>query len=281
MSNLKKVKSGFIRALVLATALTAGLAPFVRAGTSLDRVRQTGVLHNVMVNDYPPFGFIDDNNQLAGFDVDVAKAVAQKLGVRLALSAPGWETIVGGKWQGRWDVCICSMTPNTERAKVLDFPVAYYSSPAVLVVNADEKKITGAADLSNKRVGVGTGSTYENYLNKTLSIPGQPPLHFPFSQIQAVPSDETVAFQNLALGAGTRLDAVVSDLATARARIAKNPRLRIVSELYAEPNWVATDKGDPQWDQTLADTIRSLRADGTLARISQHWLGEDITKGLP
>src|SRR5476651_1119049 len=89
------------------------------AGATLDRVNQTKVLHDVLVNDYPPFGFIDDNNQLAGFDVDVAKAVAQRLGVKLELVTPGWEAIDGGKWPGRWARCICSMTPNTERANVL------------------------------------------------------------------------------------------------------------------------------------------------------------------
>lgn len=252
--------------------------PTAYAGATLDRVNQTKVLHDVLVNDYPPFGFIDENNQLAGFDVDVAKAVAQKLGVELALATPGWETIVGGKWQGRWDICICSMTPNTERAKALNFPVPYYSSPAVLVVNKNEKSINGAADLTHKKVGVGIGSSYENYLHKTLVIPGSKPLVFPFEQVQVVPTDETVAFQNLALGAGVRLDAVVSDLATANARIKHSDQFRIVGELYAEPNWVATDKGDAQWDQTVTDTINQLRADGTLAKISQRWLGEDITR---
>ncbi|NDL61669.1 transporter substrate-binding domain-containing protein [Acerihabitans arboris] len=265
-------------ALMLLTLCSLAASPAVFAGATLDRVNQTKVLRDVLVNDYPPFGFIDDNNQLAGFDVDVARAVAQKLGVRLELSAPGWETIVGGKWRGRWDVCICSMTPNAERAKVLNFPAPYYSSPAVLVVNKDEKNIKAAADLSNKKVGVGIGSTYENYLNKSLVIPGAKPIVFPFDHVQVVPTDETVAFQNLALGAGARLDAVVSDLATANARIAKSDRFRIAGELYAEPNWVATDKGDAQWDQVVADTVNALRADGTLAQISRRWLGEDITR---
>jgi len=268
----------FLRLWVLVAAVSLfGMQP-ASAGPTLDRVNQTKVLHDVLVNDYPPFGFIDDNNQLAGFDVDVAKALAEKLGVKLALVTPGWETIVGGKWLGRWDVCICSMTPNTERAKVLDFPVPYYSSPAVLVVNKDEKNIKSASDLNNKKVGVGIGSSYENYLNKTLVIPGGKPISFPFNHVQIIPTDETVAFQNLALGAGTRLDAVVSDLATAKARIAKTDRFRIAAELYAEPNWVATDKGDAEWDKTVADTINALRADGTLAKISQHWFGEDITR---
>ena len=98
------------------------------AGTTLERVTRTKVLKDVLVDAYPPFGFIDANNELAGFDVDVARAVAAKLGVTLSLATPGWETIVSGRWQGRWDICICSMSPTAERAKVLNFPVWYYSS---------------------------------------------------------------------------------------------------------------------------------------------------------
>src|SRR5476651_308583 len=104
---------------VMSFALSLLTAQAAFAGATLDRVNQTKVLHDVLVNDYPPFGFIDENNQLAGFAVDVAKAVAQRLGVKLELVTPGWEAIVWGKWQMRYDLCICSMTPNTERAKVL------------------------------------------------------------------------------------------------------------------------------------------------------------------
>lgn len=264
--------------VALCAALLAGAA---QAGATLQRVEQTHVLHDVLVSDYPPFGFIDDDNRLAGFDVDVAKAVAQRLGVKLVLDSPAWETIVGGKWNGRWDVCICSMTPNAERAKVLDFVTPYYSSPAVLVVNRADTRIRSAADLTGKRVGVGVGSSYESYLQKALVIPGGKPIAYPFGAVQIVPSDESVAFENLAMGPGVRLDAVVSDLATANARLKHSSALRVAGQLYAEPNWVATDRGDPEWNEKLAGTIKSLRDDGTLAKISRQWLGEDVTKDLP
>ena len=69
------------------------------AGSTLDRVKRTGILNDVLVNTYPPFGFIDADNQMAGFDVDVARAFAAKLGVTLRLATPGWEIIVSGRWQ--------------------------------------------------------------------------------------------------------------------------------------------------------------------------------------
>jgi polar amino acid transport system substrate-binding protein len=249
-----------------------------RAGATLERVRQSGVLNDILVNTYPPFGFIDANNELAGFDVDVARALAAKLGLTLKLATPGWESVVSGRWQGRWDICICSMSPTAERAKVLSFPVTYYHSPAVLTVHKNEQRIQSVADISGKRVGVGMGSSYEAYLNKALIIPGAPPISYPFHEVLAIPGDETVNFRNLALGPGVRLDAIVSDLATAQANINATHALKIVGPvLYAEPNAVATEKGDPDWDRAVSRAFAELQADGTMARISQRWFGQDIT----
>jgi polar amino acid transport system substrate-binding protein len=258
--------------------LLAAYASQVPGGTTLDRVQHSGVLNDVLVSDYPPFGFIDSNNELAGFDVDVARAVAARLGVKLQLATPGWETIVSGRWLGRWDICICSMSPTSERARVLDFPVRYYNSPAVLVVHKTEQRIRSVADLSGRRVGAGTGSSYESYLNQALVIPGAPPIAYPFHDVIVIPGDETVNFRNLALGPGVRLDAIVSNLSTARAAVEATHALKIVGDiLYQEPNVVATEKGDAEWNAKVAQTINQLKADGTLAKISQRWFGTDIT----
>lgn len=252
------------------------------AGKTLDRVQRSGVLNEVLISEYPPFGFIDANNELAGFDVDVARAVAAKLGVKLKLSTPGWETIVSGRWQGRWDICICSMSPTAARARVLSFPAVYYHSPAVLVVHNKEQRIRSVADLTDKRVGVGMGSSYENFMNKTLVIAGAAPMTFPFGNVTVIPGDETVNFRNLALGPGVRLDAIVANFATAAANISATKALKVVGKpVYAEPNVVATEKGDPEWDQTIARVIAGLKTDGTLSRISRQWFRTDITRDVP
>lgn len=270
----KPLKFAFAAALAL-----AALATTAHAGEVLDRVKQKGEVVNAIVNDYPPFAFINDKNVLDGFDVDVARAFADKLGVKLRLETPGWETIISGRWAGRWDIAITSSTPTEDRAKVVSFPVNYYSVPAVLVVNKDEQAIKSAADLTGKRVGVGTGSSYEAYINRAFSIPGQSAISFPFSEVQAVPNDETVNFQNLALGPGVRLDAIVASLGTAQGQIEATGKLKLAGEpLFAEPNAVVTDKGDPEWDAEVKRVITELKDDGTLAKISEKWFKVDITK---
>lgn len=270
----------FLASLLLLTFLA--LTGPARAGATLERVLRTRLLNDIVVTTYPPFGYIDSHNELAGFDVEVARAVAARLNVALKLHTPAWEMVVSGRWQGRWDLCICSMTPTAERAAVLSFPVRYYSSPAVLTVHRTETRIHSAADLTGKRVGVGVGSSYERYAEKSLVIPGAAPISFPFHDIMVIPGDESVNFQNLALGPGVRLDAVISDLATAHAFIDSTHALKIVGPvLYAEPNMIATERGDPEWDRTVAHTIEALRSDGTLGRIAVRWIGEDISRDGP
>jgi polar amino acid transport system substrate-binding protein len=73
-------------------------------------VTQKGELTGVLMENYPPFSFLNEQNQLDGFDVDVAKAVAQRLGVKLTLETPSWDVIAAGRWSGRYDICVCSMT---------------------------------------------------------------------------------------------------------------------------------------------------------------------------
>jgi polar amino acid transport system substrate-binding protein len=267
------------RSIASGLALMLVCMPLAHAGTTLDRVKRSGVLNDVLLESYPPFGFMGADNQLTGFDVDVAKAFAARLGVTLKLATPGWETILSGRWQGRWDICICSMSPTEARARVLSMPVRYYSSPAVLTVHKNEQRIKTVADLSGKRVGVGMGSSYENYLNKALVIPGAAPIGYPFHDVTAIPGDETINFRNLALGPGVRLDAIISDFATAKAAVDSSHALKIVGPvIYSEPNVVATEKGDADWDRTVTRIFSEMKADGTLAKISQTWFGQDITR---
>lgn len=265
---------------LLALSVASGTA---FAGETLDRIHKTKTLVEVMDQSYPPFSFLNEKNQMDGFDVDVAKEVAKRLGVQLKIETPSWEVVTAGHWRGRWDVCICSMTPDKQKAQVLDFVGHYYSSPAVLVTTAANAAINTVKDMNGKRVGAEQGSSYERYLQKGLVIEAADakPISYPFERVTVAPyGSEDLAYQDLALGAGKRIDAIVSNFVTAKARLSKAAgKFKIVGEpLYLEPNWVAVDKGDAAWNATLAKIIADLKKDGTLAKISQKWIGQDITK---
>lgn len=274
------MKKLLLPALGLTLATLCGQA---LAGPTLDRIEKNGELVNVLMENYPPFSFLNEQNQLDGFDVDVAKAVADRLGVRLRLETPSWDVIAAGRWSGRYDICICSMTPSQARAQVFDFPETYYASPAVIVVNAADERVRTAGDLSGLKVGVTSASSYESYLNKDLvieSAEGGTTPEYPFDAVQIAPYDnDTVAFHDLALGAGVRLDAILTNLVTAQPRIDQDNRFKLAgAHLYAEPNAVAIEKGDAEWRAKVEEVFAQLRQDGTLAAISNKWIGSDISQ---
>jgi len=174
------------------------------------------------------------------------------------------------------------MTPSKARAEVFDFPVEYYASPAVIVVNAKDERIHGAKDLEGRKVGLTSASSYESYLNKNLVIEGNEDkkIDYPFDFVQIAPYDtDNVAFQDLGLGAGVRLDAILTNLVTAQPRLDQDKRFKLAgAPLYEEPNSVAIEKGDPEWDAKVRQVFAELKADGTLAKLSQKWIGADISK---
>lgn len=266
----------------LTPALLAGFASAALAGETLDRVMKNKLLVEVTDQAYPPFSYINDSGEVVGFDIDISKEIAKRLGVDYKVETPSWEIIVAGNWNGRWDICVCSMTPTAERAQVLDFVNEYYESPAVIAVNVDNTDINSAADLNGKKVGAQAGTTYEKYVQKALviDIPGAKPVEYPFAEANVVPYDsEDTAFQDLALGTGKRLDAIVSNYLTTIDRVKANPdKFKIVGDsLYGEPIWVAVDKGDPEWQAKIKEIFKAMEADGTLKAISEKWVGKDIT----
>ena len=170
-----------------------------------------------------------------------------------------------------------------ERAEVLDFTPAYYYTPAAVAVHADNTTVTDVStDLDGKKVGVCSACTYDLYLQKTLEIPGET---FDFviddADIKGYDTDST-AIQDLSLGDGTRLDAVISALPTLEGAVDKGKPIKVVGEpVFYEPLAVAFDKGateDPaSLVQKVGEIVDQMHQDGTLTDLSMKWYGEDLT----
>jgi polar amino acid transport system substrate-binding protein len=158
-------------------------------------------------------------NQFTGFDVDVAAEIAKRLGVEVCFVTPDWTLITAGGWAGRWDLSIGSMTITPERMENLYFTQPYYTTPAAFFVHQDNTTFAQPADLSGKKIGVCTGCTYEAFLDGSLSIPGET-IEFVVSDAEVVGYDTDVpALEDLALGDGVRLDAVLTALPTGQPAI--------------------------------------------------------------
>jgi len=254
------------------------------AGT-LDDVLSKGVLTVSTDANYAPQSFLDDKGNLVGFDIDVAKAVASRLGVKAKHVTPDWDIIVSGKWGGRWDLSIGSMTITSERAAVVDFSIPYYYTPAQFAIHKNNKRVNTINGLVGKTVGIGAGTTYESYLdpNQSLTIGGGEGIAYQVQGVKGKPySTDMEAVQDLALGDGTRLNGVLTSGFVVQEAMKKGVPIKPVGDpVYYEPLAAASDKaraGSRAFIDKVSEVIQSMHDDGTLTRLSNKWYGFDVTK---
>lgn len=221
-------------------------------------------------------------NQFTGFDIDVAAEIAKRLGVEVCFVTPDWTLITAGGWAGRWDLSIGSMTITPERMENLYFTQPYYTTPAAFFVHESNTTFTQPSDLSGRKIGACTGCTYEAYLDGTLSIPGET-IDFVVSDAEIVGYDTDVpALEDLALGDGVRLDAVLTALPTGLGYIADGGPLKQLGEpVYFEYLAGAIDKSSAADTATFREAvtaaIQAMHADGTLLALSEQYYGADLT----
>jgi polar amino acid transport system substrate-binding protein len=233
---------------------------------------------------YPPQSELNaETGEYEGFDIDVAMEIAKRLGVEVAWETPDWEVLTAGGWNDRWDMSVGSMTPTNERQEVLNFTEPYAYVPAVVVVHEDSTASDVTTDLDGKEIGFCASCTYEFFVDKSLNISGFE-FDFVIDDAKGTGYDtDTTALQDLALGDGTRLDAVMTSAPTAEAFAEENP-VRIVGDpVFGEPLAVAFDKGSELDGASLQEEVDQIVADmhedGTLSELSMTWYdGIDVTK---
>lgn len=221
-------------------------------------------------------------NQFAGFDIEVAKEIARRLGVEPCFVTPAWSQIIAGGWGGLWDVTIQSMVITPERMEKLYFTQPYISGEMFAFVHQDNQAVRQPADLSGKKIGVCAGCANEQYLLGALKIPGER-IEYQIKEPQIVGYDtDTSALADLAAGDGLRLDAVISDPDTGAVAIAQGlPVRRLDAVLYRDFSAAAVDRaaaGDPlPLVDRLSQVIQQMHQDGTLARLSRQFYNGDFT----
>ncbi|MER9722428.1 MULTISPECIES: transporter substrate-binding domain-containing protein [unclassified Mesorhizobium] len=266
--------------LGLATT-TLAFASAASAGETIDRVTSKKAMVVATNSGWPPQSFLDDSNQLVGFDIDVSKEIARRLGVEVSFDTPDWATMTGGHWQGRYDLGVGSVTPTKARAKVIDFEGIYYYSPYVYVVHKDSPA-KSVADLNGKIIGVETATTSEDFIRRQLEIdaPGLPPIEYKLEpgEIRTF-ADSMLPFDDLRLGDGVRLNAVIAPEQTAQNAIKNGYPLRVLEGGYAfrEPLVVIAEKGDAEWNAKIGGILDEMKKDGTLAKLTTKWYGKDYS----
>jgi len=218
--------------------------------------------------------------EMQGFDVDVAIAVGDALGVETCFATPDWDTITAGGWSDKWDLSVGSMTITPERQQILDFSVPYYGTPAVVAVAADSG-FTSLDDLAGKALCAGASTTYETWLNggdlgPSIAIFTKAPA------VTVIPlaTDQECA-QALAAG---REDFVgyVTAVTVVNENIAAGISVVQLGEpVFTEILAAAFDRSATLPTDTLSAEVDKLftamHADGRLSALSIQWFSVDLT----
>jgi cystine transport system substrate-binding protein len=257
----------------LALGACAGPAPTDGAtsegklkGNSLAAVQEAGVLTVGTEGTYKPFSYHEDGTgDLTGYDVEIITAVADKLGVKAKFEETQWDAIFAGLEAGRFDVIANQVSINDERTAKYDFSKPYTVSPGVIVVKADNTDISSFADLSGKTTAQSLTSNWYELAQKSGA------------NVEAV---EGWA-QAVALLEQGRVDATVNDNLTFLdyQKQKGDTGLKIAAETDDPSlNAFVFTKGNTELQQAVDKALDELRADGTLAEISDKYFGSDVTQ---
>jgi polar amino acid transport system substrate-binding protein len=222
--------------------------------------------------------------EMQGFDVDVAIALGDGLGVETCFATPSWDTITAGSWADKWDVSVGSMTVTTARQEALDFSVPYYYTPAVVAIRADAG-FSSIADLEGQALCAGASTTYELWLNKDVAGLGLPEasIYAEAPNVTVVPlSTDQECAQSIASGREDFVGYVTSETVV-DANIAEGyPVVKLGAPVFSEDLAAALDKSSSLPTATLLTEINkiftAMHADGTLSEISLKWFELDLTQ---
>ena len=250
------------KAAIAAGALALGLASVAQAEDPL-RIGVEGA--------YPPFSWKEADGTLKGFDIDIAKALCEKMGRKCELVEQDWDGIIPALMAKKYDAIVASMSITEERKKRVDFSNKYYNTPAKFVAHKDADFDDSPEGLKGKTVGVQRGTIHQCYMEKA----------FPEVELKLYGTQEEV-FLDLASG---RIDLQISDSIQSLEGFLTKPEGKDFAflgddqfdlECHGEGAGVAVRKGEDDLRLAFNKAIKAIRDDGTYAKINAKYFDFDI-----
>jgi len=240
-----------------------------REGDVLEQIRADGVLRVSNTQANPPYSFVDDSNNVVGFDVDVAEEIASRIGIdEVEFIVGTFQTFIPGLQSDKWDVVVSGLTITEERQEQVDFSCPYQVNDVAIFVAQGVEGIEEEADLAGRRIAVTAGGTQEEQANQ---IEGAMVLTY---------DNATLALSDVAAG---RADAYIGSKFTG-AYLADQNNLDVSPAegyLSREINAMAFPKGQEELIAAADEALAEMIDDGTLSDISREWLGGlDMVEGL-
>ena len=267
LDKIWRLKMKKLYSLVIVLMLVfIGISPLVAQDNSLNDVKSKGVFIMGLDDTFPPMGFRGDNGDIVGFDIDLAKEVAKRMGVELEVKPVDWSSVILSLNKGDIDVIWNGLTITETRKKQIAFSDVYLKNRLVIIV-PQGSRIKKLSDLEGKKVGVQLGSSNEEALLKS-------PVG---NKIRDVKKYDVNVSAFLDLKA-KRIDAVAIDEIVARYYIKLNNEKFIVldKEIVNENYGIGFRKNDTALLNEVNKIINEMKKDGTTARISKKWFSKDL-----
>lgn len=255
-------KSAIVLCLLLVGVL--GFTP-VAGADELAKIKDAGQMKIAMSGAYPPFNFINEKNEVVGFDAAIGREIARRLGVEPVIVTTAWDGILAGLLAKKYDTICGSMTITEKRQQVVDFVGPYYRSGRGIFIRKDETFAT-LADLMDKNIGVTLGETHEKWARtqKGWNIKTYKGLPELFLELE-----------------NKRIDAIVIDSIPGLLAIKKTGKPIQIMDLPdiegGDVNiGIAIRKNNPELKAAMQKALDDMMADGTYTQISNEWIGSDI-----
>ncbi|MDX1737150.1 MAG: transporter substrate-binding domain-containing protein [Alphaproteobacteria bacterium] len=257
----------FISTTLTVGVLMAGamsLSSFASADELAD-IKKEGKIKIAMSGAYPPFNFVDDQNNVVGFDPAIGKEIARRMGVEAEVVTTAWDGILAGLMASKYDAIVGSMSITEKRLKVVDFVGPYYRMSRAVFVREDSD-VNSLADLEGKKVGATLGETHEKWVRKQDK--------YELKTYKGL-TELLLELEN------NRVDAIVVDNIPVLVAVKKNGmKIRQLDtpniEGADDKAGIAVRKGNPELMAAMQKALDDMMADGTYTKIAEKWIGADI-----
>ena len=264
---------GLFRIAAAAVLLIAMLMPAAAGGSKeetlsgdlLERIQQRGSIIVATEGTWAPWTFHDENDQLVGYDIGVARGIADYLGVNAEFIEGEWDGLFAGLNSGRYDMVANGVEVTDERAEAYDFSEPYAYINTVIIVRDDNDDIKSFEDLDGKTTANTLASTYsllaESYGAEATGVDSL--------------ADTILLVEQGRVDATLNADVSFFDY----MNVHPDAPLKIVAETDT-PSRVAIPvrKGEPEFLEAVNNAIEQLRESGELSEISIKYFGSDVTE---
>ena len=241
--------------ITLSLAILMVVSLFAGCGTS----KEDNVITMATSADFPPYEYYE-NDEIVGIDIDIMKAVCEKIGMELQPEDMSFDSVIGAAQTGKADIAMSGITITEDRKNMVDFTIPYTSTTQSIIVTKDSA-IAAKADLKDKKIGVQINTTGDTQVTEEFG-------------------DAAVdRYQNGALAVeslkNNKVDCVVIDGEVAKALVDANEGLEIIADAYSiEEYAIALQKGNTELLDKINGALEELLADGTIDGIIAKYITE-------